>query len=77
SLRYFDVAVTQPSLGVPEFVSVGYVDGNLIVRYDSESRRTVPRAEWMKDNLGQQYWDRESKINRRDQEVHHANLDIA
>ncbi|XP_069737724.1 class I histocompatibility antigen, F10 alpha chain-like [Phaenicophaeus curvirostris] len=77
SLHYFDVAVTKPSLGVPEFVSVGYVDGHLIVRYDSESRRAVPRADWMKANLGQQHWDTQSEINRQDQEVHRANLYVA
>ncbi|NWH83004.1 HA1F protein, partial [Piaya cayana] len=62
SLRYFQVAVTEPSLGVPEFVIVGYVDGNLIMRYDSGSRRMEPQAQWMKDKLDQQHWDTQTEI---------------
>ncbi|KAF1507775.1 hypothetical protein FQV17_0011457, partial [Megadyptes antipodes antipodes] len=61
SLRYFFVGVSEPSPGVPQFVVVGDVDGNVISRYDSETGRTVPGADWMADNLGQQYWDRETQ----------------
>ncbi|XP_069738081.1 class I histocompatibility antigen, F10 alpha chain-like isoform X1 [Phaenicophaeus curvirostris] len=75
SLHYFHVAVTHPSPGVPEFVVVGYVDGNLIVRYDSESRRAVPRADWVKANLGQQHWDTESEAGQRHQEINRIDLD--
>ncbi|NXJ01239.1 HA1F protein, partial [Psophia crepitans] len=60
SLRYFHIWVSEPSPGVPQYVSVGYVDGNLISRYDSETRRMVPRADWMAANLDQQYWDEET-----------------
>ncbi|XP_064359728.1 class I histocompatibility antigen, F10 alpha chain-like [Dromaius novaehollandiae] len=38
SLRYFNTAVTKPSPGLPALVSVGYVDGELIDRYDSETQ---------------------------------------
>ncbi|XP_014817509.1 PREDICTED: class I histocompatibility antigen, F10 alpha chain-like, partial [Calidris pugnax] len=58
SLRYFNVAVSEPSPGVPEYVEVGYVDGNLIVSYDSETGRAVPRADWLVSNLDQQHWER-------------------
>ncbi|NXY80788.1 HA1F protein, partial [Glareola pratincola] len=57
SLRYFYTAVLEPSPGVPQFVIVGSVDGNLIMRYDSETGKAVPRADWMESNLDQQYWD--------------------
>ncbi|NXT59024.1 HA1F protein, partial [Pluvianellus socialis] len=53
SPRYFHIAMSEPSPGVPEFVSMGYVDGNLITRYNSEMRR----ADWMAANLDQPYWD--------------------
>ncbi|XP_074875409.1 class I histocompatibility antigen, F10 alpha chain-like isoform X1 [Buteo buteo] len=75
SLRYFHVAVSEPSPGVPQFVSMGYVDGNLISRYDSETGRTVPRADWMVDNLDQQHWDGETQIGQRNQQVYRINLD--
>ncbi|KAM6107053.1 class I histocompatibility antigen, F10 alpha chain-like [Phoenicopterus ruber ruber] len=75
SLRYFYVAVSEPSPGVPQFGIVGYVDGNLIVHYDSETRRMVPRADWMAANLDQQYWDSETQIAQSTQQINHVNLD--
>ncbi|NWQ84971.1 HA1F protein, partial [Columbina picui] len=76
SLRYFHIAVSEPSLGLPEFVSVGYVDGNLISRYDINTRRAVPRADWMAANLDEQYWDRQTQIGRSNQEVNRMSLEI-
>ncbi|NXV25291.1 HA1F protein, partial [Cepphus grylle] len=75
SLRYFDVAVSERSPGVPQFVVVGYVDGNPFVRYDSETGRTVPRADWMAANLDPQYWDGQTQIGRRIQQVNRVNLE--
>ncbi|KAM6248869.1 class I histocompatibility antigen, F10 alpha chain-like [Porphyrio hochstetteri] len=74
SLRYFYTAVSEPSPGVPEFVIVGYVDGNLVMRYDSETGRMVPRAEWMKNNLDQQYWDRQTQTGLNNQKMNHLSL---
>ncbi|KAM6188518.1 class I histocompatibility antigen, F10 alpha chain-like [Sarcoramphus papa] len=76
SLRYFHIAVPEPSPGVPQFVSVGYVDGNLISRYDSETGRTVPRVDWMAANLDQQYWDTQTQIGQSTQQFDHVNLDM-
>ncbi|XP_075594601.1 class I histocompatibility antigen, F10 alpha chain-like isoform X2 [Balearica regulorum gibbericeps] len=76
SLRYFDVGVSEPSPGVPQFLSVGYVDGNLISRYDSETRRAVPGADWMRDNLDQQYWDEETQTEQNNQWFYHLSLNV-
>ncbi|XP_069630038.1 class I histocompatibility antigen, F10 alpha chain-like isoform X2 [Haliaeetus albicilla] len=75
SLRYFDVAVSDPSLGVPQFMEVGYVDRNHITLYNSETGRMVPGADWMADNLDQQYWDIETQRVQRNQQVYRINLD--
>ncbi|XP_054663393.1 class I histocompatibility antigen, F10 alpha chain-like [Grus americana] len=75
SLCYFDIGVSEPSPGVPQFVSVGYVDGNLIARYDSETGKTVPGADWMRDNLDQRYWDGQTQIGQNNQKVNRVNLD--
>ncbi|NXW82264.1 HA1F protein, partial [Alopecoenas beccarii] len=75
SLRYFDIAVSEPSLGVPEYMFVGYVDGNPISRYDSNTRRVVPQAEWMAANLEQQYWDGQTQIGQSDQQWYRVSLD--
>ncbi|KAM6364623.1 class I histocompatibility antigen, F10 alpha chain-like, partial [Pluvialis apricaria] len=75
SLRYFYTAVSEPSPGVPQFTTVGYVDGNLILRYDSDTGKAVPGADWMAANLDQQYWDRETQTSHTNQQVDHGNLD--
>ncbi|NXI40808.1 HA1F protein, partial [Galbula dea] len=77
SLRYFDVAVSDPSPGLPQFMAVGYMDGIPISRYDSEIRRAVPMAKWMETNLDQHYWDEETQITQRNEQVARMNLEIA
>ncbi|KAF1581501.1 Class I histocompatibility antigen, F10 alpha chain, partial [Eudyptes moseleyi] len=74
SLFYFFVGVSEPSPGVPQFVVVGDVDGNVITRYDSEMGRTVPVADWMAEKLGQQYWDGETQIAQRYQQTRQNDL---
>ncbi|XP_027563079.1 class I histocompatibility antigen, F10 alpha chain-like, partial [Neopelma chrysocephalum] len=63
SLRYLDVAVSEPSPGIPQYLSLGYVDGILITRYDSERGRTEPLTPWMAAGAEPGYWDRETQIN--------------
>ncbi|KAM6307699.1 class I histocompatibility antigen, F10 alpha chain-like [Podargus strigoides] len=77
SLRYFDVAVSKPSPGVPEFVTVGYVDGNPFVHYDSERGKMEPQADWMVGTVDEQYWDTETQITKQNQHISRVNLDTA
>ncbi|XP_038226865.1 H-2 class I histocompatibility antigen, Q9 alpha chain-like isoform X2 [Dermochelys coriacea] len=64
SLRYFYTGVSQRGSGVPAFSTVGYVDGQLFVDYDSETGRAEPGAAWAKRRLDPQYWERETQISR-------------
>uniref|UniRef100_A0A8D0G1E5 Ig-like domain-containing protein n=1 Tax=Strix occidentalis caurina TaxID=311401 RepID=A0A8D0G1E5_STROC len=75
SLRYFDVAVSEPRPGVPELMIVGYVDGNLIARYDSDTGRAVPRADWMEKNLDEDHWDILTKNGQRNQQMYRVKMD--
>ncbi|XP_014811575.1 PREDICTED: class I histocompatibility antigen, F10 alpha chain-like [Calidris pugnax] len=52
------------------------MDGNLILRYDSETGRMVPRADWMAANLDQWYWDTQTQIAQHNQQVDRINLEI-
>ncbi|XP_020834197.1 patr class I histocompatibility antigen, B-2 alpha chain-like isoform X2 [Phascolarctos cinereus] len=65
SLRYFSAAVSRPELGEPRFFSVGYVDDQQFVGFDSdsESQRQEPRAPWM-EQLEPDYWERNTRISR-------------
>ncbi|NWI35070.1 HA1F protein, partial [Sula dactylatra] len=76
SLRYFTIAVSEPSPGVPQFMSVGYVDQNPFVHYDSKRRKMEPRARWMAAKVDQQYWARETQKSQTGQESYSLNLDI-
>ncbi|XP_068520228.1 class I histocompatibility antigen, F10 alpha chain-like [Anas acuta] len=77
SLHYFYTAVSDPSPGVPQFVAVGYVDGEAFTYYDSETRRTEPRVDWIAANTDQQYWDSETENLRGNEQIFRMNLDTA
>uniref|UniRef100_A0A8C6XXI9 MHC class I-like antigen recognition-like domain-containing protein n=1 Tax=Naja naja TaxID=35670 RepID=A0A8C6XXI9_NAJNA len=71
SLKYFYTAISEPSQGQPHFATVGYVDGQAFVHYDSNSRRMQPRVSWM-EKVGKedpQYWERETQISHRNEEM--------
>ncbi|XP_072505301.1 BOLA class I histocompatibility antigen, alpha chain BL3-7-like isoform X2 [Notamacropus eugenii] len=74
SLRYFDTGVTRPGLGEPRFLSVGYVDDQPFVGFDSDSpgQREEPRAAWI-ERVEQEepgYWEQQTRTSR-------ANMPIA
>ncbi|NXC60556.1 HA1F protein, partial [Aleadryas rufinucha] len=77
SLRYLDVAVSEPSPGVPQFVSMGYLDGIPFDRYDSERGQTVPLTPWMAAGAEPGYWDRQTEISKGNQQVAARNLETA
>ncbi|TRZ07586.1 hypothetical protein HGM15179_019525 [Zosterops borbonicus] len=63
SLHYLDVAVSEPSPGVPQYTSIGFVDGIPFTRYDSERGRLEPLTQWMKDGVDPEYCDEQTQIN--------------
>ncbi|NXT15025.1 HA1W protein, partial [Prunella fulvescens] len=69
SLRYLHVAVSEPSPGVPQFMSIGFVDGIPFTRYNSERGRVEPLTQWIKDGAEPEYWERQTQINERNQHV--------
>ncbi|XP_026546768.1 H-2 class I histocompatibility antigen, Q9 alpha chain-like, partial [Notechis scutatus] len=80
SLKYFYTSISDPSQGLPQFVTVGYVDGQVFVQYDSHSRRMQPRVSWIEKYVGKedpQYWDRETQISHGHEETFRRNLETA
>ncbi|NXB48780.1 HA1F protein, partial [Leucopsar rothschildi] len=75
SLRYLSVAVSEPSPGVPEFMSIGYLDGIPFERCDSERGRAVPLTQWIKDGVEPGYWDRMTETCKRNQHMDAWNLE--
>ncbi|XP_051519841.1 H-2 class I histocompatibility antigen, Q9 alpha chain-like [Myxocyprinus asiaticus] len=76
SLQYFYTAVTK-GLDFPEYTAVAMVDEKQFVYYDSSIYKMIPRSDWIKNNVGQDYWDRESKIQQGSQEVFKSNVNVA
>ncbi|XP_054554067.1 H-2 class I histocompatibility antigen, Q9 alpha chain-like [Talpa occidentalis] len=65
SLRLFYTVMSQPGLGEPRFISVGYVDDTQFGRFDSDSpgQSAEPRAPWA-GQVGQEDLDEETLIQR-------------
>nr|ADZ31399.1 MHC class I antigen [Gallus gallus] len=76
TLRYISTAMTDPGPGLPWYVDVGYVDGELFVHYNSTARRAVPRTEWMAAKADQQYWDGQTQIEQGNEQIDRENLGI-
>ncbi|XP_026548224.1 class I histocompatibility antigen, F10 alpha chain-like isoform X2 [Notechis scutatus] len=77
-MKYFYTSISDPSQGLPHFVGVGYVDGQVFVHYDSHSQRAKPRVSWM-EKVGKedpQYWDSQTQIARGAEETFRRNLEI-
>ncbi|NXY39432.1 HA1W protein, partial [Pomatorhinus ruficollis] len=75
SMRYLQVAVSEPGPGIPQFMEIGFVDGIPFTRYDSERGRLEPLTQWMKDGAEPGYWDRNTQIGVRNQQVNAVNLE--
>ncbi|XP_036418586.1 class I histocompatibility antigen, F10 alpha chain-like [Colossoma macropomum] len=68
SLQYHYTAIT-PGLHFPEFISVGLVDGEQFVYYDSNIRKKIPKTEWIEKNEGEDYWNTETETSQDHQEA--------
>ncbi|MGH0160844.1 UNVERIFIED_CONTAM: hypothetical protein FKN15_056516 [Acipenser sinensis] len=60
SLRYFYTGVSEGT-EFPEFVTVGMVDDVQHVYYDSVTKKTAPKQDWMAKSVGPEYWERETQ----------------
>ncbi|XP_060094449.1 H-2 class I histocompatibility antigen, D-B alpha chain-like [Heteronotia binoei] len=63
SLRYFYTAVSEPGSGLPQFITVGYVDDQPFIKYDSITRN-VSLVPWMEKVVEYKadYWEWETQI---------------
>ncbi|XP_043939240.1 major histocompatibility complex class I-related gene protein-like [Protopterus annectens] len=58
----------------PEFVALGYVDHQLITKYESTNQRFEPSAKWVKDVVDKDFWDRNTENLKGTQQIFKSNL---
>ncbi|XP_035382120.1 BOLA class I histocompatibility antigen, alpha chain BL3-7-like [Electrophorus electricus] len=75
SLKHISIGVT-PGISFPEYTLVGLMDGEPFVYYDSNIRQMVPKAEWIEENEGTDYWSRETQIQRDFQEIFRTSVAV-
>ncbi|XP_061109995.1 major histocompatibility complex class I-related gene protein-like isoform X7 [Conger conger] len=75
SLKYFYTAVTA-GIDFPEFTTVGLVDDEPFTYYDSIIRRETPKTDWIKKNVGADYWDKNSNASLSAQQTFKDNIKI-
>uniref|UniRef100_A0A671PAF3 MHC class I-like antigen recognition-like domain-containing protein n=1 Tax=Sinocyclocheilus anshuiensis TaxID=1608454 RepID=A0A671PAF3_9TELE len=61
SLRYFYTGVSG-DIDFPEFTAVGLVDEGQFIYFDSNTMKAVPKTEWIRQNVGADYWDGQTQI---------------
>ncbi|XP_044529915.1 class I histocompatibility antigen, Gogo-OKO alpha chain-like [Gracilinanus agilis] len=68
--------MSLPGLGEPQFVTVGYMDDQQFVRFDSysASQRMEPRAPWM-DKMDQDYGERNTRNIKIDAQFYRVDLE--
>ncbi|XP_064175871.1 H-2 class I histocompatibility antigen, alpha chain-like [Anguilla rostrata] len=75
-MKNFYTAVTA-GIDFPEFTAVGMLDDEPFTYYDSDIKRKIPKTEWIKENVGADYWDRYTQILTGTQQTFKANIGIA
>nr|QER90659.1 MHC class I alpha antigen [Acipenser dabryanus] len=75
SLRYFYTG-TSAGAEFPEFVALGMVDDVQIDYYDSSSKQSISKQQWMKDNVEPGYWEGQTQIRSGHQQTFKGNIGI-
>ncbi|XP_026145046.1 class I histocompatibility antigen, F10 alpha chain-like [Carassius auratus] len=73
SLRYFYTAVSGVN-DFPEFTSVGLLNDEQFMYFDSKTKEAVPKTEWMRQNEGADYWDRQTQTCIGNHQVYKNNI---
>ncbi|XP_053152614.1 class I histocompatibility antigen, F10 alpha chain-like isoform X2 [Hemicordylus capensis] len=58
------MSVWEPGHRLPQFIAVGYVDGQPFVHYDSNTRKKLPLVPWIEKVVKDdpEYWDTQTQI---------------
>ncbi|KAL8213490.1 UNVERIFIED_CONTAM: hypothetical protein K2H54_066021, partial [Gekko kuhli] len=72
------MGLSEPGQGLPRFFTLGYVDDQPFIRYDSVTKRVLPQVPWM-EKAGEDdpdYWERNYHSLRSSESVFRSSLEI-
>uniref|UniRef100_A0A672LWS5 Class I histocompatibility antigen, F10 alpha chain-like n=1 Tax=Sinocyclocheilus grahami TaxID=75366 RepID=A0A672LWS5_SINGR len=67
-------AATKGMPGFPEFVAATMVDGTQVNYYDSEIKEVIPRQDWVRGAVDEQFWQRNTQIRSNMHQVFKTNI---
>nr|CBX11156.1 MHC class I alpha chain [Oncorhynchus mykiss] len=76
TLKNFYTAASG-DIDFPEFIIVGLVDNTPYLYFDSNTKTAVPKTEWMKKNVGADYWDSMTQIGIGSHQTFKNNIQVA
>ncbi|XP_051745299.1 H-2 class I histocompatibility antigen, Q10 alpha chain-like isoform X2 [Ctenopharyngodon idella] len=78
SLYYIYTVLSKPVnlSGIYEFTAVGLLDDTQIDYYNSEEKRKIPKQQWMKEKLQEDYWERGTQSRKSKEEWFNVSVKI-
>nr|AGM34044.1 MHC class I antigen [Oplegnathus fasciatus] len=78
SLTYIYTALSKPVElpGIHEFTAMGLLDDKMIDYFDSDNPKKVPKQDWMKEKLPEDYWEKGTQSRQSKQKWFKDSIDI-
>ncbi|XP_016431233.1 H-2 class I histocompatibility antigen, Q9 alpha chain-like, partial [Sinocyclocheilus rhinocerous] len=76
SLKYFYAGVSGVS-GFPELTAVGLVNDEQFMYFDSNMKKAVPKTDWIRQNVGADYWNSQTEIDIGQHQTFKNNIQVA
>ncbi|KAK9978687.1 hypothetical protein ABG768_020430 [Culter alburnus] len=78
SLYYIYTALSKPVdlPGIYEFTAMGLLDDTQIDYYNSEEKRKIPKQQWMKEKLQEDYWEKGTQSRKSKEQWFNVNVHI-
>ncbi|XP_048010068.1 H-2 class I histocompatibility antigen, Q10 alpha chain-like [Megalobrama amblycephala] len=76
SLYYIYTGLSKPVdlPGIYEFSAMGLLDDTQIDYYNSEEKRKIPKQQWMKENISEDYWEIGTKSRKSKEQWFNVNI---
>uniref|UniRef100_A0A673I5Z0 Ig-like domain-containing protein n=1 Tax=Sinocyclocheilus rhinocerous TaxID=307959 RepID=A0A673I5Z0_9TELE len=78
SLYYIYTALSKPVdlPGIYQFTAMGLLDGRQIDYYNSDGQRKIPKQQWMKEKMQEDYWEKGTQSRKSKEQWFNVNVDI-